>query len=218
MTVLGTSKHAHKVSFSQLEEGEQDIAAAVSSMLHEHGGAELEQQQPRPQQQPEQQQQHHHHQHQLQHQQQQQQQLQHHGHQHLSAQPLDGAGTPCNSCCSSTTGASTSNSASGSGGGSSNGSSSAGGGGSSAGGGGSSGDGSGQQGILLKKLLRRAAVSFRDLNISVHDASTASLVHLSDGSGHAQAAASVLPGRQRVNVEQKKLAIIMVRGGWGQVL
>lgn len=70
----------------------------------------------------------------------------------------------------------------------------------------------------LKRLLRRAAVSFRDLNISVHDASTNSLAQLHDTAGatgaaapHTHTGASVLTaGRQRVEVEQKKLAIIMV--------
>lgn len=70
----------------------------------------------------------------------------------------------------------------------------------------------------LRKLLRRAAVSFRDLNISVHDASATSLVHIHDtatgaAAPHTHTGASVLTaGRQRVEVEQKKLAIIMVRG------
>lgn len=69
----------------------------------------------------------------------------------------------------------------------------------------------------LKKLLRRAAVSFRDLNISVHEASNNSLLQLHDTAGataapHTHTGASVLgAGRQRVAVEQKKLAIIMVR-------
>lgn len=73
----------------------------------------------------------------------------------------------------------------------------------------------------LKKLLKRAAVSFRDLNISVHDASTNSLVHLNDSHaaaphthtaccGHVTGASVLTAGRQRVEVEQKKLAIIMV--------
>jgi hypothetical protein len=70
----------------------------------------------------------------------------------------------------------------------------------------------------LNRLLRRAAVSFRDLNISVHDASTNSLAQLHDTAGatgtaapHAHTGASVLTAvRQRVEVEQKKLAIIMV--------
>jgi hypothetical protein len=69
---------------------------------------------------------------------------------------------------------------------------------------------------MLKRLLKRAAVSFRDLNISVHDASTASLAQLHDHDAapgpRAQTSASVVTaGRQRVEVEQKKLAIIMVR-------
>jgi hypothetical protein len=70
----------------------------------------------------------------------------------------------------------------------------------------------------LRKLLKRAAVSFRDLNISVHDASTTCLAQLHDtatgaAAPHTHTGASVLTaGRQRVEVEQKKLAIIMVRG------
>lgn len=71
--------------------------------------------------------------------------------------------------------------------------------------------------LELRKLMRRAAVSFRDLNISVHEASTNSLAQLHDTAGatgaapHTHTGASVLTaGRQRVEVEQKKLAIIMV--------
>lgn len=70
--------------------------------------------------------------------------------------------------------------------------------------------------LELKRLLRRAAVSFRDLSISVHEASTNCLAQLHDTAGaapHTHTGASVLTatGRQRVAVEQKKLAIIMVR-------
>lgn len=71
----------------------------------------------------------------------------------------------------------------------------------------------------LKKLLRRAAVSFRDLNISVHEASHSSLAQLHDTAGATGAAAhsATAPGltasRHRVAVEQKKLAIIMVSRG-----